>query len=171
MNKLIITIVSTILLTASSAAMAQDFSGEPGAYGEQSRKGQRSQRGMQQMPIAGQVMRAIHRLDLSDEQKQSIKGVMKLHKAEVHPIMLEMKAGHEQLKELVKAESYDTDAVAAVADKEGDLAAERIKLAGQALSQVFALLTDEQRAQLDTMAAERQMKRQRKRQNRADETT
>jgi Spy/CpxP family protein refolding chaperone len=167
MNKLIITIVSAIVLAASGAAMAQDFSDNPGAYGEKGRKGQRSHRGMQQMPIAGQVMRAIQRLDLSDEQKQSIKAVQKLHKAEMHPIMLEMKAGHEQLKELIKAESYDADAVAAVAEKEGNLAAERIVLAGQALSQVFAILTDEQRAQLETMAVERQKRRQEKRQERA----
>ena len=60
----------------------------------------------------------------------------------------------------------DADAVAAIADKEGDLAAERIKLTGEALSQVLAMLTDEQRAQLDTMAAERQKRRGEKRQNR-----
>lgn len=164
MNKLIITIVSAIVLAASSAAIAQDFSGKP------KHKGQRGQHSMQSMPITGQVIRAVHRLDLSEEQEQSIKGVMKLHKAEVHPIMLEMKAGHAQLKELIKAESYDADAVAAVADKEGSLAAERIKLTGQALSQVFALLTDEQRAQLDTMALERQKRREEKRQERAGAT-
>jgi Spy/CpxP family protein refolding chaperone len=69
--------------------------------------------------------------------------------------MQEMKAGHMQLKELVKAESLDEQAVAAVAETEGLLAAERLKIAARAASEIFALLTDEQREQLEAMAAER----------------
>jgi protein CpxP len=149
MNKLIITIVATLLLAVSGIALAQDFSGEPG------RKGSRNHRGMQPMPLTDQLMRAIKHLDLSEEQKTNIKAVMQGLKEEVHPIMQDMRTGHEQLKELVKAEGYDEDAVALVAEKEGDLAAQRIMLTSEALSNVLAQLTDEQREQLDTMAAER----------------
>ena len=149
MKQLIITIVATLLLAAAGAALAQDYSGEPG------RKGSRNQRGMQPMPMTEQVMRAIRHLDLNEEQKAGIKAVMQGLKEEIHPIMREMRAGQEQMKELVKAEGYDEKAVALVAEREGELAAQRIMLTSEALSNILAQLTEEQRAQLDTMAAER----------------
>jgi Spy/CpxP family protein refolding chaperone len=80
---------------------------------------------------------------------------MQALKAEVRPIMQATKAGHLQLKELIKADSYDEQAVAALADKEGNLAAERMMITSRALSEVFSQLTDEQRSQLDEMAAQR----------------
>ena len=101
------------------------------------------------------LMRAIRHLDLSEEQKLGIKAVMQGLKEEIHPIMQDMRTGHEQLRELVKAESYNKDAVALVAENEGDLAAQRIMLTSEALSNILAQLTEEQREQLDTMAAER----------------
>ena len=156
MNKLIITIVTALLLSATGTAFARDFYGDPG------RKGHRNHhpmQPMQPMPLAGQVIHVFKHLDLSDEQKDNIKAVMKALRTEVHPIMLEMRSGHQQLKELIKAESYDEQAVTALAEKEGQLAARRIMLTGEALSKAFACLTDEQRAQLDTMATERKERR------------
>lgn len=153
MNKLIITVISTLLLTSAGTALAQGFYGGPG------NKGQHQQRGMQAMPVVEQVMRGIRRLDLSDEQRESIRAVIQGLKTEVQPIMLEMKAGHLQLRELIKADSYDEDAVAALAEKEGSLAAERLMITSQALSEVLGHLTEEQRAELDEMAAERMARR------------
>lgn len=83
---------------------------------------------------------------------------MKTLKAQVQPLMLEMQAGHRQLQELIKAENYDAQAVAALAEKEGSLAAKRMVLTSEALSKIFASLTDEQRVQLDTMASERKQR-------------
>ncbi len=68
MNKLIIAIVTTLMLTAAGTTLAQDFYGEPG------KKGQRHQRGPQGMPVVEKMMHAIRRLDLDDAQKESIKG-------------------------------------------------------------------------------------------------
>jgi len=164
MNKLIITIITTILLTAAGTVFAQDNSGDPG------KKGHRGQRGTQAMQVTEQLMRAFKRLDLNEEQKANIKAAMQNLKTEVHPIMLEVKAGHEQLKELIKAENYDEKAVAALADKEGNLAAERIILTGKALSKAFGYLTEEQRIQLDAMASERKKQHAGKREGRVSES-
>ena len=161
MNKLIITIVTTLLLTAAGTALAQDLYGEPG------KKGQRHQRGPQGMPVVQQLMRGLKRLDLDDEQKASIKAVMQDLKAEVRPIMQEIKAGHVQLKELIKADSYDEKAVATLAEQEGNLAAERLMITSKALSEVFSQLTDEQRDQLAAMADERMERRGERRKQRA----
>ena len=77
--------------------------------------------------------------------------------------------GHEKLKGLIKAENYDEQAVAEVAEQEGALAAERLILASRAMSEVYAQLTNEQRLELESMAAERTAKRAEKRQKRSAE--
>lgn len=164
MNKLIIAIVTTLMLTAAGTTLAQDFYGEPG------KKGQRHQRGPQGMPVVDKMMHAIRRLDLDDAQKESIKAVMQGLKAEIHPLMEETRASHLQLKELIKAETYDEKAVAVLAEKEGEMAAERLMLTSKALSDVFAYLTDEQRDQLAAMAEERMERRGERRKHRPQES-
>ena len=150
MNRLITTFFSGVLLAASGTVLAQDYYDGPGP---------RHQRGAQGMPVVERFVRALKRLDLSEEQKESIHAVMQELKTEAGPIMYEMKASHMRLKELIKADEYDEKAVADLAEKEGDLAAERIVVASRALSEVYSTLTDEQRAQLEEMAARRTERR------------
>jgi len=160
MNKLAIIILSTLILMTSGTALAQNLNGEPG------RKGQRNERGIQSMPMVEQLMRAIKRLDLDDTQKENIRTIMNGLKEEVRPVLLEAKAGQLQLKDLIKAESYDEKAVAALAEKEGNLAAKRMILTSKALSDVFSHLTPEQRSELDAMAEKRMQRRGEKRKQR-----
>ena len=164
MNKISITIITTLLLTVSGMALAQDFNGERG------NKGQHSQRGLQGMPMVDQIMRSLRRLDLEDEQRESIKAIMQGLKAETSPVMQKTKAVHLQLKELIKADVYDADAVAALAIQEGDFAAERLMITSRALSQVYGHLTQEQRDELETMAAERQVRRAERRAQRPNQS-
>lgn len=163
MNKLNITIISTLLLTATATTLAQE------SYGERGKKGQHQQRGMQTMPMVDKLSRAIRRLDLDDEQRESIKAVMHNMKEEVRPIMKNSKAGHHELMQLIKANTYDEQAVSALAEEEGKLAAERMIISGRAISDVFGLLTDEQRDQLETMAAEHRGQRGERRPSRDEE--
>jgi len=148
MNKLTITIVTTLLLTVSGMALAQDFYGGPGNKGQQ--------RGMQGMPMIQGVVRGLRNLDLEDEQRDNIQAIMQDLRAETAPVMQKTRALHLQLRELVKADVYDEDAVAALAVQEGDFAAERLMITSRALSEVFSQLTQEQRDELATMIAERQ---------------
>ena len=150
MNKLLIAIVTTLLL--SGTALAQEFEKGPG------KKGQRQHGGTESMPAVEQLTRAIRHLDLDDEQKAGVHTIMRAVKEEMRPIMQDMKAGHEQLKELIKSGSYDEQTVAAMAEIEGQLAAERLKISARAMSGILALLTVEQREQLETMATERRQR-------------
>ena len=163
MNKLIITIITTLTLAVAGAAFAQN----PG--GQQAKRSHGDQRGMQAMPQTQQIMRAIKRLDLDEGQKENIKATLDALKTDLRPIMQEMKSGQQQLRELVKARSYDAAAVATLAEQEGKLAANRIVLTSGAISKALSYLTDEQRTQLDEMAAERK-KRAKKQQNRVGES-
>jgi Spy/CpxP family protein refolding chaperone len=121
---------------------------------------------MQGAPMVDQLMRGIRRLDLEDEQRESIRAIMQGLKADTSPVMQKTKAVHLQLKELIKADVYDADAIAALAVQEGDFAAERMMITSRALSQVYGQLTQEQRAELETMAAEHQARRTERREQR-----
>lgn len=157
MNRVAITIITSLLLTVSGLTLAKDF------YGKSGTRGQQSQRGMQEMPIVKQLMHGIKRLDLGNEQTKSIRKVMQGLKTKVRPIMLETRAGHVQLKELIKTGSYDENAVAVLAKKEGGLAAERFIITSKAMSEVLSHLTDAQRTELDDMATKRMARRDQRR--------
>lgn len=158
----IITMIATLLLTAAGTTFAK------GPGGESGKKGQRHNRSAQAMPAVDQLMRGIRRLDLNAAQEESVKAVMQGMKEETRPIMRETKALHMQLKDLVKADVYDAEAVAAIAEQEGDLAAERIMISSKAISEVFSQLTDEQREQLETMAQEHKERVAERRERRAE---
>ena len=157
------TILAAAFLISAGVSVAQDSQFEPGKQRHQE-KGK--MQGMQGMPVVQKFMRAIHELDLSDEQKESIRPIMQNLKAEAGPLSADMKAGHMQMKALIKADKYDEDAVATLAAKEGALASERIVLTARALSDVYSQLNDEQRSQLDEMAAQRQERRGERRKHR-----
>jgi len=154
MSTLLKCVLAASFLMSAGTTIAQDNEFGPG---------QRGPRGMQGMPAVENMMRAIRRLDISDEQQANIRAVMQEMKTEIKPIMEETKAGHLQLKELVKADEYDENAVAGLAAKEGDLVAERMVITSRALSEVYGYLTDEQRAELEEMAAQRMERRSEKR--------
>ena len=160
MYKLIITTTMALLLMLSGLALAQDD-----FYGDRERN-QRHKRGMPAMPVVSQVFRAVRRLDLSEDQKSAVKEIMQRLKQETRPIMGEMKANHVLLRDLIKAETYDEAAVAELAEAEGKLAAERLVFTSRALSDMYAQLTDEQREELETMAAERRERMNERRQQR-----
>jgi Spy/CpxP family protein refolding chaperone len=158
MNKLIIAIVSTLIMTVAGVSFAQDDVAEPEKKKQRQHR-QHQQRGMQAMPVVERIMHAIKQLDLDEQQKANIKAVMQGLKEDVHPQIADTRANHEQLKDLVKAIDFDDEAVAILAEKEGDLAAQRLMLTSRALSDVYKLLTREQRDELEAMAAQRQERR------------
>lgn len=167
LNKIITgTILVTLLLAFMGTALAQDPVADPQVKAQKSRQ---HHRGNQALPAVERMMRGIRHLDLSDEQKVNIKGIMRELRAEERSLLKEMKSGHEQLRELIKAESFDEQAVASIAETEGALAAERLIIASRAMSAVYSQLTDEQRAELEVMAAERSAKRSEKRKQRSVE--
>lgn len=154
MNKVMISMVTALLLSMSSMAVAQDGAPGPG------HKGQRPHRGMQapSRSMMDGVMRAIKRLDLSDEQQENIWVTAHDLKGQLHPVMVEMKKGQRELRELISSGNYDAKAVAELAKKEGDLTEQRILLTSEAVANVLGQLTEEQRARLEAMKTERKQR-------------
>jgi len=152
-----ITFLSIALMALAGAALAgpgpDHFRDGPPHHG----------RGMPGMPVVDTVMRAVMHLDLSDKQEANIRDIMKSLKTYDRELMKDMRSNQKQLRELVKADTYDENAVAQLAGQEGTLTTKRLILASRAMSQVYAQLTDEQRAELQAMAEERAERRAEKR--------
>ncbi len=163
-NRITNAIIATLFLSLAGTAMAQD------GMGEHTRKGQHHRRADHQMPVVEHMMRAVYHLDLSDEQSANIRIIMQGLKTQERSRMKEMKSIQTQLKALIKADTFDEPAVAALAGKEGDMAAVRLLNTSRAMSQVYAQLTDTQRAELETMAEERQARRAERREQRNTES-
>ncbi len=159
-------------MTVAGTSFAQDDVVEPEKKKQRQHRQhqqQNQQRGMHSMPVVEMTMRAIRQLDLDDTQKEGIRSVMEGLKENVRPIMMESRANLAQLPDLVKDASYPNEKVTTLAEKEGALAAERLMLTSRALSDVYSILTIDQRSELDAMAERRREKRTKKRQPKGDE--
>ena len=149
MSKFIATVLASLLLTAAGNTFAGDRSDGPGKRGKH---GPRSSEGAMVME---HFKRELRQLDLTDEQKEDVKVIMVELRDQVRLIGDELEINQEQLAELIRAESWDEEAAAKLAAKEGDLTAQRTLLTSKALSDVYAQLNPDQRAKLAASAAER----------------
>lgn len=90
----------------------------------------------------------LERLDLSDEQREQVRGVIDAARPEFRKIADGLRANRKEMRGAMHSETFDEQAVRRIADRQGDLVADMIVLRGKVKSQVSALLTEEQRQQL-----------------------
>jgi Spy/CpxP family protein refolding chaperone len=95
--------------------------------------------------------RMAQQLGLSDAQQQQIKTIMQAEKPKIQPLMQELKQERQQMNSLTESGNFDEAAVRAAASKqaqtETDLAVERARVK----SQIFAVLTPDQRTKAQEM--------------------
>ena len=89
---------------------------------------------------------ALRGLDLTDAQKARVKEIMEANKANFQPIMQSLKENHKKLADLTANGGFDEAQVQALATEQGNLTAKMIVERERVKSQVFAILTDEQKA-------------------------
>jgi len=92
-------------------------------------------------------------LDLSDEQKAKVKEIFDASKERSEPIREAMKANREKLEQATANGAFDEAAVTALANEGAGLSAQATVERLRAKSQVFALLTDEQKAKAAEMGS------------------
>jgi Spy/CpxP family protein refolding chaperone len=102
----------------------------------------------------GEMM--FHALNLTDEQKTQVKQIMDASKAKVEPIREQLKANHEKLEAATANGAFDEAQVTTIANEQAGLASQLIVERERAKSQVFALLTDDQKAKASEMKAKMQ---------------
>ena len=159
MNKYLISLLAAMALIASTDAFTQDEGMRPDKQRAAHHRGAPA-------PVAAKLFRAIRGLELSDTQEDSLDEIMFAMKKDLRPVMKASREGHKQLKELIDSDNFDEAAVAAIAEKEGDLAAEKLMITSRAMSEALQLLSDEQREELKARAAEHRELRKERRQQR-----
>jgi protein CpxP len=106
-------------------------------------------RGMHGGPGA---MMMLKRLDLTSDQQAKVKEIFEANKGTVQPIREQLKANHEKLAAL--GGTFDEAQVTAIAKEQGDLMSQLIVARQKVRSQIFAILTDEQKAKAEQMRQE-----------------
>jgi protein CpxP len=99
--------------------------------------------------MGGQMM--LRGLDLSDEQKAKVKEIMDASRSKAEPLHQSMKAAQEKLQQATAGGAFDEAQVSAIANELGGLHAQMIIERQRTKSQIFAILTDEQKAKASEM--------------------
>ena len=90
-------------------------------------------------------------LDLTDEQKAKVKEIMEASRTNVEPLMQQMRDNHAKIADLSKDGTFDQAKVEAIAADQGGVMAKVIVEREKAKAQVFALLTEAQKAKAAEM--------------------
>ena len=83
-------------------------------------------------------------LELTDDQQSKVKDILEAGRSTTQPILEAMKANHEKLAAL-DGNSDEAAQVSAIAKEQGDLTTRMIMARESVKSQIFAVLTDEQK--------------------------
>jgi periplasmic protein CpxP/Spy len=102
----------------------------------------------------------LHQLNLTEDQKAQVKQIFQSEKATMRPLMQQEMTAHQQLIQLVTGGSFDQAKAAAIATQESQthlqLEVEHAKIA----SQIYQLLTADQKAKVAEMIAQHQQRMQ-----------
>ncbi len=103
--------------------------------------------------------RVFSKLDLTDEQKSSIKSLKESNKESMKSIHLSMRSAKKQMKELLAVDEPDETAVKTLSAEMSELKAEKMLLQAKFKREALAMLTDEQREKLEKMKEKRRKHR------------
>ena len=161
-------IILTVVLTAMGAMMifAQTDSntegkrefGKKGHHGK--RSGKRGHRGGKGMMLRG--------LDLTDAQKAQVKQIMETSRTNTKSVHEQMKANRQQLEASSANGNFNQAQVQSLAAQQGNLHAQMIVEKERVKSQIYQILTPEQKAKAAEMKAQMDQKRQERQQKRAE---
>jgi periplasmic protein CpxP/Spy len=98
-------------------------------------------------------------LDLTDAQKAQVKAIHEANFESTKSLREQMEANHDQLETATAGGAFNESQVQEIAQKQGALHAQMIVAREKVKSQVFAILTDEQKAKAAEMKARFEQKR------------
>lgn len=110
-----------------------------------------------QGPIRNRIAARHHRgeflatfLDLTDAQKTQAKAIFEDAKTTAKPVVTQLMAGHEQMRELVKSNAPDAQ-IDALAAQQGALVGKLSADYAKAFEKVYAILTPDQKAKAEKL--------------------
>jgi len=102
------------------------------------------------------LMRALHQLDLSEQQRQDVKKIMKSSKGQRKALGKQLVQGKSKMAALIDTDKPDSVAIEALATEQSQLMKQLILYKADLFSQVREVLTNEQRAKLGKMREKRE---------------
>ncbi len=143
------------LLTAALSATA--FAAPPDRDGF----GNGPRMGHQPPSPVGMLARTIDRhIDVTDEQRAEIETILSAHRDQARPLARQERETRRELATLIDSGAMDEDALTALAEQQGALTSQRIVMGAHSAADILAVLTEEQRAELDVV---REMRREKMR--------
>jgi len=107
----------------------------------------------------------LHALNLTDDQRTQVKQIFQNEKANIHPLMQQESQAHQQMMQLVTSGNFDQAKATAIASQEAQthiqMQVEHAKIA----SQIYQLLSSDQKAKVADMMAKHQQRMQEHMQN------
>ena len=110
-------------------------------------------------------------LNLTDEQKTQIKQIMEAEKSKVQPIFESLKENRQKMEALTADGNFDEAKVKQLADEQGSLTSLLIVEKERVKSQIFQILTTEQREKAKALKAKFEEKMKERMKNRKDKPT
>jgi Spy/CpxP family protein refolding chaperone len=95
--------------------------------------------------------RLADRLDMTEQQRAEIKVMFDDSRQQMANLREQIRENRTQLRELAGQAEFDEAAVRSIAERQGDLKAETIVLRARQRHEMKAVLTDDQRVQLEEM--------------------
>ncbi|MBD3868778.1 MAG: Spy/CpxP family protein refolding chaperone [Acidobacteria bacterium] len=139
---MILAVAALLVLTSITVVAAQG----PGPGGE--RAGKRGGQG-------DELRKALGRLDLSEDQKSSIKALFESNKESMQADRETLRTAREALRLQMQSETFNEGAIRNLAGQVGAAEVEMAVARASLHNQIRELLTDEQRGQLKEMQAQR----------------
>ncbi len=141
MKKIILGIIAVVVLAGGAIFVVAQKAHHPGRSGFVPGRGDH---------MLGMALRG---LDLTDEQKAKVKEIMEASRTSVEPLGQQMRDNHKTLADLGANGAFDQAKVEAAATEQGNIMAKLIVEREKARAQVFAILTDDQKAKAAAMRA------------------
>jgi protein CpxP len=147
-----LTAVTAVLTLCTGMALAQGATGKPMHHGHHG-------------GFMGGMELPLHELNLTDDQKAQVKEIFQAERPAMKPLMQQEHAAHMQLIQLITSGTFQQSKAAAIAAQESQthmqLEIEHAKIA----SQIYQLLSSDQKAKVADMIAQHQQRMQERMQN------
>ena len=104
--------------------------------------------------MLGELGRGLRQLDLSDAQREQLRGVMAAHRAEFQALGDRMRTAHEALDDAITADSIDESAIRARSADLAAVQADGAVLRAKVHQEIYSLLTAEQQAKAKELKAQ-----------------
>ena len=133
----VLSLAAGLLAAGAAVAVPAHLSHRGGMFGE--------------LGFGGGIGRALASLELTDDQKTQVKGILKDEGPKVEPLVDEMVRTKKALFEAVHSRTFDEKAVRAAASDSARAAAELAVERARLVSRFRGILTDEQQDRLESM--------------------